>query len=84
MTTSVNKQRIKQGDSVVLTWAYNHLNGDGTPTGKAADTVVIRVVNGTTEVYRETLNNVADNTTRQVVLGPDVLTAGMVTRAYRL
>ena len=78
VTTSVNKQRIKQGDSVVLTWAYNHLNGDGTPTGKAADTVVIRVVNGTTEVYRETLNNVADNTTRQVVLGPDVLTAGMV------
>ena len=78
VTTSVNKSRIKQGDSVVLTWSYNHLNGDGTPTGKAAETIVIRAVNGTSEVYRETLSNVADNTTRQVVLGPDVLTAGMV------
>ena len=78
VTTAINKTRIKQGDSVVLTWSYNHLNGDGTPTGKAAETIVVRAVNGTTEVYRETLSNVADNTTRQVVLGPDVLTAGMV------
>ena len=78
VTTAINKSRIKQGDSVVLTWSYNHLNGDGTPTGRAADTIVIRAVNGTTEVFRETLNNVADNTTRQIVLGPDVLTAGMV------
>ena len=78
VTTSINKTRIKQGDSVVLTWTYNHLNGDGTPTGKAAETVVIRAVNGTSEVYRETLNNVSDGTTRQVILGPDVLTAGVV------
>lgn len=78
VTTAINKTRIKQGDSVVLTWTYNHLNGDGTPTGKVAETVVIRAVNGTTEVFRETLNNVADGTTRQVTFGPDVLTAGVV------
>ena len=64
VTANVSKNRIKQGDSVVLTWSYNHYNGDGTPTGTAAETIVIRVVNGTTETYRETLSNIADNTTR--------------------
>lgn len=78
VTAAVSKARIKQGDSVVLTWTYNHYNSDGTPTGQAAETVVIRVVNGTTETYRETLSNVADNTTRTLTLTPAMLTAGTV------
>lgn len=78
VTAAVSKARIKQGDSVVLTWTYNHYNGDGTPTGQAAETVVIRVVNGTTETYRETLSNIADNTTRTLTLTPEMLTAGTV------
>ncbi|MBR5951199.1 MAG: hypothetical protein IKZ87_07180, partial [Actinomycetaceae bacterium] len=78
VTANVSKNRIKQGDSVVLTWSYNHYNGDGTPTGTAAETIVIRVVNGTTETYRETLSNIADNTTRTLTLTPEMLTAGTV------
>lgn len=78
VTVSVSKNRIKRGDSVVLTWTYNHYNGDGTPTGTAAETVTIRVVNGTTETYREVLSNIPDNTTRQLTLGSDVLTAGTI------
>lgn len=78
VTISLSSQRIKRGDSVVLTWKYNHYNGDGTPTGRQAQTITIRAVNGTTETYREELSNVDDNTQRQVVLGSDVLTAGTV------
>ena len=78
VTTSLSKNRIKQGDSIVLTWKYNHYNGDGTPTGKSAETITIRAVNGTTEVYREVLSNISDNTQRTLNLGPDVLTAGTV------
>ena len=76
VNVSVSKNRIKQGDNVVLTWSYNHYNGDGTPTGTAAESVVIRIVNGTTETYRETLNNIADGTTRQLIIPAEVLTAG--------
>ena len=76
VNVSVSKNRIKQGDNVVLTWSYNHYNGDGTPTGTAAESVVIRIVNGTTETYRETLNNIPDGTTRQLIIPAEVLTAG--------
>ena len=78
VTAAVNKSRIKQGDNVVLTWTYNHLNSDGTPTGTAAETIVIRAVSGTTETYRETLSNIPDGTTRQVTLSADTLPAGTV------
>ena len=78
VTVNVSSQRVKRGDSVTLTWKYNHYNGDGTPTGRAAQTITIRAVNGTTETYREVLNNVADNTERSLTLGSDVLTAGTV------
>ena len=78
VTTSVSKSRIKQGDSVVLSWSYNHLNSDSTPTGTAADTIIIRVVSGTTETYRETLSNIPDGTSRQLTIGADKLPAGTV------
>lgn len=78
VTASLSKTRIKQGDSVVLTWTYNHLNADGTPTGTSAETVIIRAVSGTTETYRETLSNISDGTTRTVTLSADVLPAGTV------
>ncbi|MBQ8969153.1 MAG: hypothetical protein IJ064_05425 [Bacteroidaceae bacterium] len=78
VTAALSKTRIKQGDSVVLTWTYNHLNGDGTPTGTAAEQIIIRVVSGTTETYRETLSNIADNTTRNLTLTADMLPAGTV------
>ena len=78
VTAAVNKTRIKQGDNVVLTWTYNHLNSDGTPTGTAAETIVIRAVSGTTETYRETLSNIADGTTRQLTLSADTLPSGTV------
>lgn len=78
VTAAINKSRIKQGDNVVLTWTYNHLNSDGTPTGTAAETIVIRAVSGTTETYRETLSNIPDGTTRQVTLSADTLPAGTV------
>lgn len=78
VTAAVNKSRIKQGDNVMLTWTYNHLNSDGTPTGTAAETIVIRAVSGTTETYRETLSNIADGTTRQLTLSADKLPAGTV------
>lgn len=78
ITVSVSSQRIKRGDSVTLTWKYNHYNGDGTPTGTAAQTITIRAVNGNMETYREIVNNVADNTERSVTFDSAVMKEGTV------
>lgn len=78
VNVTVSKSRIKQGDEVLMTWTYNHYNSDGTPTGTAAQNIVIRVVNGTTETYRETLSNIPDNTTRSMTLTREMLTTGTV------
>lgn len=78
VTVNVSSQRVKRGNQVTLTWRYNHYNGDGTPTGTAAQTITIRAVNGSTETYREVVNNVADNTERSITFDSAVLTEGTV------
>lgn len=78
VSLSLSKNRIKKGDSVVLNWTYNNVNSDGTPTGRVAETVTIRAVNGTTETFRQVLQNVSDGATGQLTLGEDVLPAGTI------
>ena len=74
---SVDKSIIKEGDSVRLTWTYDHQNSggeeSGTSTGQKAK-VSIEVKRGTTTTYSETTNDVSKGTysldlTKYLLLG---------------
>jgi hypothetical protein len=65
LSASVNKNTIKEGDSVLLTWTYDHQNtgGDeaGNSTGQKAN-VTIQVKRGTTTTYSATTQDVSKGT----------------------
>lgn len=74
---SVDKGTIKEGDSVRLTWTYDHQNSGGEETGTSTGQkakVSIEVKRGTTTTYSETTNDVSKGTyildlTKYLLLG---------------
>ena len=81
-TELLTPARVKLGDSISMRWTYDHIiqeEGVQTSSGTAAQTVTIRALIGTTEVYSVTKPLVAAGTTEVLTLGPDVIThAGTV------
>lgn len=65
LDAAVSKTIIKEGDSAMLTWTYDHLysSGDekGTSTGQKA-TVSIEMKRGATVMYADTQHDVSKGT----------------------
>lgn len=86
-TELLTPARVKLGDSISLRWTYDHIiqeDGVQQSSGTAAQTVTIRVMIGTTEVYSETKPLVAAGTTETLTLGPDVITQAGTVNIYVL
>ena len=74
---SVDKTTIKEGDSVMLTWTYDHQNSGGDSAGESTGqkaAVTIQVKRGTTVTYNETMQDVSKGTytfdlTKYLLLG---------------
>ena len=65
VTAVVNPQRIKQGNTAILTYSYRHGSTELPDDGVAGD-LTIRIVNGTTTLYERTLQSVPSDTTDQI------------------
>ena len=76
---------MKLGDSISLRWAYDHIiqeEGVQSSSGTAAQTVTIRALIGTTEVFSVTKPNVAAGHSEVLTLGPDVITQAGTVNIY--
>lgn len=76
-TELLTPTRIKLGDSISLRWTYDHIiqeEGVTASSGTAAQTVTIRAMIGTTEVYNVVYPNVAAGYTGVLNLGGDIIT----------
>lgn len=84
-TELLTANRVKLGDSISLRWTYDHIiqeEGTQHSSGTAAQTLTIRALIGTTEVYSETRPNVPAGTTDVLTLGPDVITQAGTVNIY--
>ncbi len=84
-TELLTPARVKLGDSISMRWTYDHIiqeEGVQTSSGTAAQTVTIRALIGTTEVYSVTKPLVAAGTTEVLTLGPDVITQAGTVNIY--
>ena len=73
LTAGVDKTTIKEGDSVKLTYTYDHRNTDGESTGQKA-AIQITVRRGATTTYSDTIKDVIKGTytldlTKYLLLG---------------
>ena len=76
VTASVDQSQVKEGGRAVLTWRYDHVDGEGVSDGvKAAVEITVR--RGTTQTYGATLADVAPGTSDTLDL-TDYLLAGTV------
>lgn len=84
LTAGVDKTTIKGGDTVKLTYTYDHRNTDGESTGQKA-AVQITVKRGATTTYSETIKEVGNGTyildlTKYLLLGTnDIYVIAMTT-----
>ena len=76
VTAAVDQDQVKEGGRAVLTWRYDHVDGEGVSDGVKA-TVEITVRRGTTQTYGATIQNVAPGTSDTLDL-TDYLLAGTV------
>ena len=76
VTAAVDNSQVKEGGRAVLTWHYDHVDGEGVSDGVKA-TVEITVRRGTTQTYYGSMQNVAPGTTDTLDL-TDYLQAGTV------
>lgn len=76
IAASVDHALVKEGGQSVLTWRYDHVDGEGVSDGVKA-TVEITVRRGTTQTYNATIQNVAPGTSGTLDL-TDYLLAGTV------
>lgn len=84
-TELLTNNRIKLGDTIRVRWTYDHIiqeDGVQTSSGTAAQTITIRALIGTTEVYSETIPNVAAGTTDTITLTSDVITQAGTVNIY--
>ena len=84
-TELLTPARVKLGDSISVRWTYDHIiqeEGVQTSSGTAAQTITIRALIGTTEVYSVTKLMVAAGTTEVLTLGPDVITQAGTVNIY--
>ena len=84
-TELLTPSRMKLGDSISLRWTYDHIiqeEGVQTSSGTAAQTVTIRALIGTTEVYSVTKPQVSAGTTEVLTLGPDVINQAGTVNIY--
>ena len=84
-TELLTANRMKLGDSISLRWAYDHIiqeEGVQSSSGTAAQTVTIRALIGTTEVFSVTKPNVAAGHSEVLTLGPDVITQAGTVNIY--
>lgn len=58
ITASVSKSKVKEGDDVILTYSYNHLNSTGNPDGLKGK-IVISIINDNFESFNTEYLNVA-------------------------
>lgn len=81
-TTLLTPARMKLGGTMQVQWTYDHIlveDGTSSSSGTAAQTITIRAMVGTAEIYSDVLQNVAAGTGGTITLGPDVITmAGTV------
>ena len=61
LSAEVSKTTIKEGDTSILTYKYDHQDGDGNTDGIKAN-ITITVSRGTTTTYNETIKNVTAGT----------------------
>lgn len=59
---NVDNARVKEGGSAILTYTYDHVNGEGASDGVKAS-LEITISRGTTVTYKETIPEVAAGTT---------------------
>ena len=76
VSAAVDQAQVKEGGRSVLTWRYDHVDGEGVSDGVKA-TVEITVRRGTTQTYGATIQNVAPGTSDTLDL-TDYLLAGTV------
>ena len=84
-TELLTPARVKLGDSISMRWTYDHIiqeEGVQTSSGTAAQTITIRALIGTTEVYSVTKPMVPAGTTEVLTLGPDVITQAGTVNIY--
>ena len=75
-TTLLTPTRIKLGDIIQMEWEYDHIkveDGQSSSSGAVAQSIVVSVLIGNTQIYTETYNDVACGTKRTLVLGPDIV-----------
>lgn len=76
VAAAVDQAQVKEGGRSVLTWRYDHVDGEGVSDGVKA-TVEITVRRGTTQTYYAAMQNVAPGTSDTLDL-TDYLQAGTV------
>lgn len=84
-TELLTPARVKLGDSISIRWTYDHIiqeDGVQQSSGTAAQTVILRVMIGATEVHSATKTQVAAGTTEVLTLGPDVITQAGTVNVY--
>ena len=84
-TELLTPNRMKLGDGISIRWAYDHIiqeDGVQSSSGTAAQTVTIRALIGTTEVFSVTKPNVAAGYSEVLTLGPDVISQAGTVNIY--
>ncbi len=84
-TNLLTPTRIKLGDTIRMEWSYDHIiveDGESSSSGVAAQSIVVSVMIGTTQIYTESYTEVACGTSRTLVLNPEVINQAGTVNVY--
>lgn len=84
-TNLLTPTRIKLGGTIRMEWSYDHIiveDGESRSSGVAAQSIVVSVMIGTTQIYTESYTEVACGTSRTLVLNPEVINQAGTVNIY--
>ena len=84
-TNLLTPTRIKLGGTIRIEWSYDHIiveDGESRSSGVAAQSIVVSVMIGTTQIYTESYTEVACGTSRTLVLNPEVINQAGTVNIY--
>lgn len=83
--TQLDNQRIKLGDTIRMTWTYDHIiteEGQSSSSQTPAQSVTVGVMIGATTIYSESYTQVACGVAHPLTLGPDIINRAGVVSIY--